>query len=61
MKATGNILKWSMNFPRMERSFLRRWAWSLPVRSNCKIAGVHQVLRWQELIHGAVILEVQPA
>jgi hypothetical protein len=40
MKATGNILKWSMNFPRMERSFVWRRAKSQPVRSDCKIVGV---------------------
>jgi hypothetical protein len=61
MKATGNILKWSMNTPKIERSFLRRQARSLPEKSDWKFAGVHQVLRWQDLIHGAVILEVQLA
>jgi hypothetical protein len=39
MKATGNILKWSMNFPRMEGSFTRRQAKSLPVRSDSEIVG----------------------
>jgi len=39
MKATGNILKWSMNFPRIERSFRRRQAKSLPARSDGEIVG----------------------
>ena len=61
MKAIGDILKWSINTPKIERSFLRRQARSLPVKSDCKIAGVHQVLRWQDVMDGAVILEVQLA
>jgi hypothetical protein len=52
MKATGNILKWSMNFLRMERSFLWRRASSQPGKKRLQDRWRAKGLRWQRSIHG---------
>jgi len=54
MKATGNILKWKVNGPKIQGVFLALRIESLPTESNLKVADrqgtIHGTMKLGELV-----------